>query len=86
MIAFGDPFHIANLAVTWASLAVFGDTERDNHRQVHHRQLLQSLHTLRDADSAYAQAKLDEIMEGSVTFKLKTWTLQYPNTAVPLQC
>ena len=73
VIAFGDPFHIANLAVTWASLAAFGDTERDNHRQVHHRQLLQSLHSLRYADSAYAQARLEEIYEGVAKFKLKTW-------------
>ena len=28
-----DPFHIDNLAVTHASLAAFGVTERGNHRQ-----------------------------------------------------
>jgi hypothetical protein len=39
-----DPFHIDNLVVTLASLAAFGETERNNHRQSHHRQLIQSIH------------------------------------------
>ena len=42
----GNPFHIDNLAVNAASIAAFGDTEKNNHRQIHHRQLLQSLHNL----------------------------------------
>jgi len=72
-ICFGDPFHIANLVVTWASVFAFGETENGAHRQVHHRQLLMSLHSLRANDAAYAQAKLDEIMEGVDSFTLRTW-------------
>ena len=30
-IAFGDPYHIANLCVTWASIFAFGETEKADH-------------------------------------------------------
>ena len=56
-IAFGDPFHVANLCVTWASVYAFGDTEKADHSQVHHRQVLQSIHTLHSSDNNYSQAK-----------------------------
>ena len=42
-IVWGDPLHIANLVVMWASIAAFGETERGNHQQIHHQQLIQSL-------------------------------------------
>ena len=42
VIAFGDPFHVANLTVTWASIYAFGDTKKANHSQVHHLQLCRS--------------------------------------------
>ena len=67
VIAFGDPFHVANLCVTWASIFAFGDTEKADHSQVHHRQLLQSLHSLHSADPSYSQAIMDEVMAGSGT-------------------
>ena len=38
LILICDLFHADNLAVTHASTAAFGDTERNNHRQRHHRQ------------------------------------------------
>ena len=42
-ITFGDPFHINNLAVTHCSLAAFGDVDKGDHEQAHHRQLLHSI-------------------------------------------
>ena len=61
-ITFGDPFHIANLCVTWASIYAFGETEKANHSQVHHHQLLQSIHILHSANRAFSQAKMDDVM------------------------
>ncbi len=45
-IKYGDPYHISNLAVSHASEAAFGGTEHGDHCQVHHCQLLQSIHDL----------------------------------------
>ena len=39
-----------NLAANHESVAVFGGTERNNHRKMHHRQSLQSLHDLFQLD------------------------------------
>ena len=64
-IAFGDPYHVANLCVTWASIYTFEDTEKCNHSQVHHRQVLQSIHTLHSKERDFSQAKMDEVMPGS---------------------
>ena len=64
-ISFGDPYHIANLCVTWASIFAFGDTEKGDQRQVHHHQLLQSIHSLHLVDPSYSQAIMDEVMTGS---------------------
>ena len=61
-IVFGDPYHIANLCMTWASIYAFGDTEKCDHSQVHHRQVLQSIHTLHSKERAFSQAKMDEVM------------------------
>ncbi len=58
VLGFGDPFHIANLCVTWASVYAFGDTKKADHTQVHHRQLLESLHSLHTDDIPFAQAKI----------------------------
>ena len=41
----------------------FGDTEKADHSQVHHRQLLQSIHSLHYLDKAYSQAVMDECMK-----------------------
>jgi hypothetical protein len=71
-IFMGDPFHIANLVVNWFSVICWGEKERDNHEQVHHLQLMQSIHSLCADDAGYAQARLDEIMEGVETFRLRT--------------
>jgi hypothetical protein len=64
-IEFGDPFHIANLCVTWASIYAFGDTEKFNHSQGHHRQVLQSIHTLHSKERAFSQVKMEEVTEGA---------------------
>ena len=67
-----DLFHADNLAVTNASIAAFGDTERNNHRQRHHRQLLQSLYDLFILDRFKHQALMDKLMEnssGKITIK-----------------
>jgi hypothetical protein len=65
VLGFGDPFHIANLCVKWASVYAFGNTEKADHTQVHHRQLLQSLHSLHTDDIPFSQAKMDGVMTGS---------------------
>lgn len=70
----GDPYHIGYLAAMWASIAAFGETDKGNQRQVHHRQLMQScLHSLRVDDSEMAQCILDGIMGEGNSFTLKTW-------------
>ena len=61
-IPFHDPYHIANLCVTWASVFAFGDTEKADHTHVHHCQLLQSIHSLHSLGYAYFQAMMDEVM------------------------
>ena len=73
VLGFGDPFHIANLCVKWASVYAFGNTEKADHTQVHHRQLLQSLHSLHTDDIPFSQAKMDGVMTGSSsTIKILT--------------
>ena len=73
LIVFGDPFHVANLCVTWVSVYAFGDTEKADHSQVHHRQVLQSIHTLHSSDNNYSQAKMDEVMkDAEKTVKIST--------------
>lgn len=62
-IQFGDPYHIANLAVMHASLAAFGATEKADHTQVHHRQLLQSIHSLNSDDKAFSQEIMNRVMD-----------------------
>ena len=71
-INFGDPFHIANLVVTWASIGAFGDTEKAYHTQVHHRQLLQSMHSLHNDNSTFSQALIDDIMTDSTGLVIRT--------------
>ena len=44
-IAYGDPYRVGNLVVTWASIYAFGETEKEDHTQIHHRQLLQNIHS-----------------------------------------
>ncbi len=64
-IAFGDPYHISNLCVTRASIFAFGDVEKGDHSQVHHRQLLQSIHSLHSSDKAFSQKMMDRVMAGA---------------------
>ena len=52
----GDGFHKDNLAVHHASVVAFGDTDRSNHSEVHHRQLIQSLHDVNSNDLVISQA------------------------------
>ena len=72
IIQLGDPFHIDNLAVNAASIAAFGDTEKNNHRQIHHRQLLQSLHDLFIQDRIGMQQHMDVILGDKQKLKIKT--------------
>ena len=60
-----DLFHADNLAFTHASIAAFGETERNNHRQRHHRQLLQSIHDLFHLDKLKHQGLMDELLSDS---------------------
>jgi hypothetical protein len=65
-IELSDPFHIDNLIVTLASLAVFGETERSNHRQTHHRQLIQSIHNIYKKAKKLLQKVMDQVLEGTL--------------------
>ena len=73
-IQFGDWYHIDNLIVTHSSKAAFGETERGNHSECHHRQLLESIHNLNTYDSDLAQATMNKILEKNnlPPMKLKT--------------
>ena len=64
-IELGDPFHIDNLIVTLESIAAFGDTERGNHRQSHHRQLIQSIHDVHKKVKTLSQKVMDRVLEGT---------------------
>mmetsp|Transcript_5656 Transcript_5656/g.15886 ORF Transcript_5656/g.15886 Transcript_5656/m.15886 type:complete len:972 (+) Transcript_5656:584-3499(+) len=64
-ITFGDLFHVDNLVVTHASIAAWGDVTKEDHQQVHHRQVLQSIHSLHTADRGFSQEIMDEVMEGA---------------------
>ena len=64
-IAFGDHYHISNLCVTRASKFAFGEVVKGDHSQVHHRQLLQSIHSLHASDKAFSRKMMDRVMEGT---------------------
>lgn len=64
-IKFGDLFHIDNLIVTHASLKSWGQVIKEDHEQVHHRQVMQSIHSLHSDDRPFSQAQMDEVMEGA---------------------
>jgi hypothetical protein len=61
----GDMYHIDNLMCTHASNASFGETERGDHSQVHHRQLLQSLHDVHKKDRAASRRAMATVLEGT---------------------
>jgi len=70
----GDDFHIVNLAVSAASLTAFGDTSRDNHSQIHHRQMLQSTYDLKKDNPRLAQWVIDDLLDGTgKKLTLKAW-------------
>jgi hypothetical protein len=69
----GDMFHIDNLMCLHASNHAFGETERREHSQVHHRQLLQSLHDIHKNDRLVSQRAMGTVLEGTEnTFRIKT--------------
>jgi hypothetical protein len=74
VIVMGDPYHIANLCNMHFSITAWGDTNKDDHRQIHHRQVLQSLHSLRMLDKAEAQELFEGILRemGLPVERLKT--------------
>ena len=58
-----------------ASNVAFGEMERGNHRQIHHRQLLQSNHDICKGDRANAQCHMNAVLIGTVSlgkFRLKS--------------
>ena len=71
-----DLFHANNLCMTHASLAAFGETERDNHRQKHHRQLLQSIHDLLQLDKLKHQGLIDEVLKDNNHESIKIHTMR----------
>ena len=72
-ITFGDPYHWANLAVMHASKGMSGDTENGEHEQIHHRQLLMSMHSLHSDDAGYSQTVMDRVMHGRPRVQVRTW-------------
>ena len=75
-ITFGDLYHVDNLIMQHCSNTSWGDVLKDDHQQVHHRQLLQSIHSLHTAEPSISQEIMNEVMEDSnkppSTYKLKT--------------
>ena len=55
----GDGFHIGNLAIMHASMGFADNTENAEHEQIHHRQVLMSLHSLHSDDPGYLQSIMD---------------------------
>jgi hypothetical protein len=53
--ASGDPIHCDNLSMTHASIAAFGETDRNDHSEMHHRQLMQSIHDIHNNDTKKSQ-------------------------------
>ena len=64
-IELGDCFHSDNLAVSHAINKAFGETERDNHSECHHRQAMQSVGDCHKLDPVRSQNAMDKVMEGS---------------------
>ena len=69
----GDAYHWGNLGVMHASKGMAGDTVNAEHEQIHHRQLLMSMHSLHADDRAYSQAMMDRVMAGRPCVQQKTW-------------
>ena len=51
--------------MTHASIHAFGETKKADHTQVHHRRVLQSIHSLHSADKNFSQERMNELMEGT---------------------
>jgi len=64
-IIFCDPNHDYNLICNHATVAVFGLAKKGEHRQCHHRQVLQSTHDLHTSDSMFSQWVMDHVMKDS---------------------
>ena len=58
-IKMGDAYHWGSLACMHASWGMAGDTVNGEHEQIHHRQLLMSMHSLHSKRRAYSQAMMD---------------------------
>jgi hypothetical protein len=56
---------VGNLVVAWASIFAFGKTEKADHLQVHHCQVLQSIHSLHSADKNFLQETMNDVMDGA---------------------
>lgn len=80
-----DPYHDDNLIVGAVSITAFGETEKGNSRQKHHRQLIQSIHDLHSYDPALSQAVMDHVMKDSGARNRSTEVLDEDpgNTANP---
>ena len=77
IINLGDPYHIDCLVIKHSSLAAFGETERDNHSQIHHRQLIQSIYDLyQSRDTLEMQGYMDIVMKKCINKDHKLVTLK----------
>ena len=65
IVDLGDGFHIDNLAVTHAINKAFGETERGEHSQCHHRQAMQSLGDCHKIDPVRSQQAMNDVLEGT---------------------
>eukprot|EP00978_Attheya_sp_CCMP212_P000714 scaffold1423_cov39-Attheya_sp.AAC.1 len=69
----GDMYHIDNLMCMHTSNDAFGETDRGVHSQVHHRQLLQSIHDIHKNDRNASQRAMDTVLLGTNnTLKVRT--------------
>ena len=71
----GDPYHWGSLGCMHGSWGMSGDTVNGEHEQIHHRQLLMSMHSLHTDKRDFSQAMMDRVMEGTNHDRilLKTW-------------
>jgi len=69
----GDGFHVVNISCSTFSLSLFGEVQRDNHRDPHPQRAQQLEADICMNDPVRAQEDFDHVMAGSPggTFKLE---------------
>jgi len=65
VIQLGDLYHVDNLIMQWAINSAFGDNNRENHSEIHHCQLLQSLYDITLQSCDVAQQTRKDLLAGT---------------------